>query len=76
MSAFGNGEDEFAYMATVHIRGHIFKGFLYDQGNSDGKTAVPSCVSELQLGNYSSGKNKDCSSPIGVPTHAYPPSGC
>lgn len=74
MSAIGNGEDEFAYMATVHISGHIFKGFLYDQG-AGGKSAVP-CVSELQLGNYSSGKNKECSSPIGVPTIAYPASGC
>lgn len=74
MSAIGNGEDEFAYMATVHISGHVFKGFLYDQG-VDGKNAIP-CVSELQLGNYSSGKNKECSSPIGVPTNAYPASGC
>lgn len=66
-------------MATVHISGHVFKGFLYDQG-SDGKTTIP-CASELQLGNYSSEKNRECSSPIGIlPTNnnnnAYPASGC
>ncbi|KAI9075519.1 hypothetical protein K1719_042530 [Acacia pycnantha] len=76
VSAIGNGEDEFAYMATVHISGHVFKGFLYDQG-ADGKSTIP-CVSELQLGNYRSEKNRECSSPIGVlPTsNAYPASGC
>ncbi|XP_027343077.1 protein LATERAL ROOT PRIMORDIUM 1-like [Abrus precatorius] len=74
VSAIGNGEDEFAYLATVHISGHVFKGFLYDHG-VDGKNsnAVP-CVSELQLGNNCSGKNRECSS-IGVPTNnAYPAS--
>ncbi|XP_054811666.1 protein LATERAL ROOT PRIMORDIUM 1-like [Prosopis cineraria] len=75
VSAIGNGEDELAYMATVHISGHVFKGFLYDQG-AGGKITIP-CVSELQLGNYSSEKNRECSSPIGVPTNnAYPASGC
>ncbi|KAJ1426988.1 Zinc finger, lateral root primordium type 1 [Sesbania bispinosa] len=70
VTAIGNGEDEFAYMATVHISGHVFKGFLYDYG-VDGKNAMP-CVSELQLGN---GRNGECSSAIGVPTtNAYPAS--
>lgn len=79
VSAIGNGEDEFAYLATVHISGHVFKGFLYDHG-VDGKNAnananaVP-CVSELQLGNNCSGKNRECSSAIGVPTtNDYPAS--
>ncbi|MQL72429.1 hypothetical protein Taro_004773 [Colocasia esculenta] len=27
-----DGEDEFAYQAMVRIGGHVFKGFLYDQG--------------------------------------------
>ncbi|KAL2337188.1 hypothetical protein Fmac_011634 [Flemingia macrophylla] len=69
VSAIGNGEDEFAYLATVHISGHVFKGFLYDHG-VDGKTAnAVSCVSELQLGNNCSGKNRECFSAIGVPTN-------
>lgn len=75
VSAIGNGEDEIAYLATVHISGHVFKGFLYDHG-VDGKitNAVP-CVSELQLGNNCSGKNRECSSGIGVPTNnTYPAS--
>jgi len=75
VSAIGNGEDEYAYLATVHISGHVFKGFLYDHG-ADGKigNAVP-CVSELQLGNNCSGKNRECSSAIGLPNNtAYPAS--
>lgn len=78
MTAIGNGEDEFAYLATVHISGHVFKGFLYDHGVDAGKKAMMNmpCVSELQLGNNCSGKNVECSSAIGVPTNnnAYPAS--
>ncbi|MED6161449.1 hypothetical protein PIB30_060842 [Stylosanthes scabra] len=81
VSAIGNGEDEITYLATVQICGHVFKGFLYDQGG-DGKNEVP-CVSVLQLGNSGSGKNNnnnngECSSPtpIGVPITAYPASAC
>jgi len=76
VSAIGNGEDEFAYLATVHISGHVFKGFLYDHG-VEGKiaNAVP-CVSELQLGNNCSAKNRECSSAIGLHNNnnAYPAS--
>lgn len=75
VSGIGNGEDEFAYMATVRISGHVFKGFLYDQGVS-GRNEMP-CVSELQLGNNGSGKsNRECASPIGVPTSVFPASAC
>ncbi|XP_061375539.1 protein LATERAL ROOT PRIMORDIUM 1-like [Gastrolobium bilobum] len=75
VSAIGNGEDEFAYLATVNISGHVFKGFLYDHG-VDEKNEMP-CVSELQLGNNGSGmNNRECSSAIGVPTSAYPASAC
>lgn len=78
VSAIGSGEDEIAYLATVHISGHVFKGFLYDHG-ADARNDVPS-VSELQLGNNGSGKsnnnNRECSSAIGVPTSAYPASVC
>ncbi|CAL0303582.1 unnamed protein product [Lupinus luteus] len=76
MAAIGNGEDELAYLATVQIRGHVFRGFLYDHG-VDEKNETP-YVSVLQLGNNGSGKNnRECSSSaIGVPTSAYPASAC
>ncbi|KAK7343112.1 hypothetical protein VNO80_26075 [Phaseolus coccineus] len=76
VSAIGSGEDEIAYLATVHISGHVFKGFLYDHG-ADARNDVPS-ISELQLGNNGSGKsnNRECFSAIGVPTSAYPASVC
>lgn len=75
MSAIGNGEDEVAYLATVHISGHVFKGFLYDHG-VDRKNEMP-YVSALQLGNNVTGKNnRECSSAIEVPTSAYPASAC
>ncbi len=49
-----DGEDEFAYQATVKIGGHIFKGVLYDQGVDNGQAAAaapsPSGLGELQLG--------------------------
>lgn len=44
-----DGENEFAYQATVKIGGHIFKGVLYDQGVDNGQ-AVTSNPGELQLG--------------------------
>lgn len=77
VSAIGNGEDELAYLATVNISGHVFKGFLYDQGVDDKNETMP-CVSELQLGSNGSGKsNRECSSSaIEVQTNAYPASAC
>ncbi len=49
-----DGENEFAYQATVKIGGHIFKGVLYDQGVDNGQAAAaapsPSALGELQLG--------------------------
>lgn len=76
VSAIGNGEDEIAYLATVNISGHVFKGFLYDQG-VDGKNEMMPCVSELQLGSNGSGKsNRECSSALEVTNSAYPASAC
>ncbi|XP_057739135.1 protein SHI RELATED SEQUENCE 6 isoform X2 [Arachis stenosperma] len=73
VSTVGNGENEFAYLATVHISGHVFRGFLYDHGVDPKNTIMPSYASELQLGNncISNGKNKECSSAIGVTTNEY-----
>ncbi|ONK63559.1 uncharacterized protein A4U43_C07F16510 [Asparagus officinalis] len=57
-----DGEDEYAYQAMVKIGGHVFKGFLYDQGSDEGagvdnsnnnannnSNAIPN-ISELHLG--------------------------
>ncbi|KAH9569663.1 hypothetical protein CY35_02G002400 [Sphagnum magellanicum] len=47
-----DGENEFAYQATVKIGGHIFKGVLYDQGLDSGQVAAApsSSLGDLQLG--------------------------
>lgn len=47
VTAISSGEGELAYQATVNIGGHVFKGFLYDQGVDD-KNAFPS-LSHLHL---------------------------
>jgi LRP1 type putative zinc finger protein len=63
VTSIDDGEDEYAYQATVTINGHVFKGFLYDQGVDDGRHAstsnddstaagVPN-MSELHLGGAS-----------------------
>ncbi|XP_051228332.1 protein LATERAL ROOT PRIMORDIUM 1 [Lolium perenne] len=57
VTSVDDGEDEYAYQATVTINGHVFKGFLYDQGVDDGRASndidstagVPS-MSDLHLG--------------------------
>ncbi|KDO54841.1 hypothetical protein CISIN_1g038062mg, partial [Citrus sinensis] len=70
-----NGEDEYAYQAVVKIGGHVFKGFLYDQGVDDHhhqtREGFPN-MAELHLGGGASssgpggsgngGKNAACSS--------------
>ncbi|GER41060.1 lateral root primordium (LRP) protein-related [Striga asiatica] len=48
VTSVDDGEDEYAYQAIVRIGGHVFKGFLYDQG-VDGGDALPN-LSELNLG--------------------------
>ncbi|KAJ0978039.1 hypothetical protein J5N97_013513 [Dioscorea zingiberensis] len=35
VTSIDDGEDEYAYQAMVRIGGHVFKGFLYDQGLDD-----------------------------------------
>lgn len=65
VTSIDDGEDEYAYQAMVKIGGHVFKGFLYDQGvedtednnigeedkynNSSNNSTVPN-LSELHLG--------------------------
>ncbi|KAG2603376.1 protein LATERAL ROOT PRIMORDIUM 1-like [Panicum virgatum] len=59
VTSIEDGEDEYAYQAMVTINGHLFKGFLYDQGPDDGRHAAASNedsaagvpnISELHLG--------------------------
>ena len=59
VTSIEDGEDEYAYQAMVTINGHLFKGFLYDQGPDDGRHAATSNedstagvpnISELHLG--------------------------
>ncbi|KAL5229254.1 hypothetical protein ABZP36_017519 [Zizania latifolia] len=60
VTSIDDGEDEYAYQATVTINGHVFKGFLYDHGVDDGRASnddstaagVPN-ISELHLGGAS-----------------------
>lgn len=64
VTSIDDGEDEYAYQAMVNIRGHMFKGFLYDQGidnpgeeeytrtRSSNNTTLQN-LSELHLGGVS-----------------------
>lgn len=50
VTAVEDGEDEYAYQAVVKIGGHVFKGFLYDQGVDDQTREGFPNISELHLG--------------------------
>ncbi|KAJ6409301.1 hypothetical protein OIU84_008907 [Salix udensis] len=73
VTAVEDGEDEFAYQAVVKIGGHVFKGFLYDQG-VETRDGFPN-ISELHLGGGSSSGNgigrNGASSPILDPSDVY-----
>ncbi|KAI4386220.1 hypothetical protein MLD38_004171 [Melastoma candidum] len=56
VTAVEDGEDEYAYQAVAKIGGHVFKGFLYDQG-SEGREGLPN-LSELHLGGGSSSDSR------------------
>lgn len=60
VTAVDDGEDEFAYQAVVRIGGHVFKGFLYDQG-FEGREGFPD-ISELHLGGVGGGGRNGASS--------------
>ncbi|XP_075512244.1 LOW QUALITY PROTEIN: protein LATERAL ROOT PRIMORDIUM 1-like [Primulina tabacum] len=49
VTSLDDGEDEYAYQAVVKIEGHVFKGFLYDQGIEGRDGSFPN-ISELHLG--------------------------
>lgn len=73
VTAISDGEAEVAYQATVNISGHVFKGFLYNQG-VDSKNAFP-CISKMVFDSSSSGRDKDSSSPKVDPPNTFAASG-
>ncbi|XP_022764377.1 protein SHI RELATED SEQUENCE 6 [Durio zibethinus] len=71
VTTISDGVAEIAYQATVNISGHVFKGFLYDQG-VDVKNAFP-CISKMLFESSSSGRDRDrdSSSPIVDPPNTF-----
>ncbi|XP_071730902.1 protein LATERAL ROOT PRIMORDIUM 1 [Rutidosis leptorrhynchoides] len=70
VTAVEEGDDEYAYQASVTIGGHTFKGFLYDQGVETRDHNSIHNLSELHLGG-SSGRNVGgsmTSLPLDTPT--------
>ncbi|KAG9457402.1 hypothetical protein H6P81_001910 [Aristolochia fimbriata] len=76
VTAVEDGEDEYAYQAVVKIGGHVFKGFLYDQGvDSRSDQGIPN-FSDLHLGGARNARNGAAStSPIVDPSDVYAASG-
>lgn len=78
VTAVEDGEDEFAYQAMVKIGGHVFKGFLYDQGVEPRDDQFPN-LSELHLGGGGASSsaagggrnNGGASSPLLDPSDVY-----
>nr|POE86760.1 protein lateral root primordium 1 [Quercus suber] len=71
VTTISDGAAEFVYQATVSISGHVFRGYLYDQG-FDEKNAFPS-ISQLHLVSSGSGRKRDASSsPIVAPSNSHP----
>lgn len=77
VTAVEDGDDEYAYQASATIGGHVFKGFLYDQGlETRDHTNFPN-FSGLHLGG-SSGRNVgggSSSTPLIDPSDVYVSSG-
>ncbi|OWM69140.1 hypothetical protein CDL15_Pgr025327 [Punica granatum] len=75
VTAVDDGEDEYAYQAVVKIGGHVFKGFLYDQG-IEGREGLPN-ISDLHLGGGGGGDRNaaSSSSPMVDPSDVYAASG-
>ncbi|TYH62728.1 hypothetical protein ES332_D07G140000v1 [Gossypium tomentosum] len=73
VTAVEDGEDEYAYQAVVKIGGHVFKGFLYDQGVEE-RDGFPN-ISELHLGGGSGINGGSSSSPVLDPSQVYAATG-
>ncbi|XP_010491993.1 PREDICTED: protein LATERAL ROOT PRIMORDIUM 1-like [Camelina sativa] len=70
VTAVEDGDDEYAYQAVVKIGGHVFKGFLYDQG-LEPKEGFPN-MSDLHLGGAANNHNGvSASAPILDPPNVY-----
>ncbi|KAK4780104.1 hypothetical protein SAY87_016210 [Trapa incisa] len=71
VTAVEDGEDEYAYQAVVRIGGHVFKGFLYDQG-IERQEGLPN-LSDLHLGSGGGRDHNAASSsyPIHPSSNAY-----
>ncbi|KAK4482799.1 hypothetical protein RD792_009969, partial [Penstemon davidsonii] len=74
VTALDDGEDEYAYQAVVKIGGHVFKGFLYDQGVEGRDHGFPN-ISELHLGGGGGRNGASSSSPVIDPSDIYVASG-
>ncbi|XP_060966180.1 protein LATERAL ROOT PRIMORDIUM 1-like [Cannabis sativa] len=73
VTAVEDGEDEYAYQAVVKIGGHVFKGFLYDQGvetTTRDNSTFPN-LSELHLGGGGGRNGASSSSPMLDPSDVY-----
>lgn len=74
VTSISDGEDnEVGYVGRVNISGHVFKGFLYDQGVCNEKNLFP-CISSKthNMEANSSAKNRDSSSsPIVDPSSTF-----
>ncbi|KAI7740088.1 hypothetical protein M8C21_029874 [Ambrosia artemisiifolia] len=55
VTAVEDGGDEYAYQASATIGGHVFKGFLYDQGVETRDNSSFPNFSELHLGGTGAG---------------------
>jgi LRP1 type putative zinc finger protein len=81
VTAVEDGDDEYAYQAVVKIGGHVFKGFLYDQGVETREGYLN--MSELHLGGGNTGGDGggggrnvgSSSSPIIDPSDVFAASG-
>ncbi|KAL4567722.1 hypothetical protein LXL04_023314 [Taraxacum kok-saghyz] len=70
VTAVEDGDDEYAYQACVTISGHLFKGFLYDQGvGTRDHPNIPN-LSELHLGG---GAGRNVGASISSPPLDPPP---
>lgn len=72
VTAMDDGDDEYAYQAVVKIGGHVFKGFLYDQG-VEARDGFPN-ISDLHLGGGRNGGSTP-SPPVMDPSEVYAASG-
>lgn len=74
VTSVDDGEDEYAYQGVVQIGGHVFKGFLYDQGVEGRSEEFPN-ISELHLGSGDHRTGASSASPIIDPADVYASSG-